>query len=663
MRGHILNYLYLYREINFSAKEFSQELGLKEHLKAYIDFLIEEKILHGKYTGNKFIVTNIYKYPIIKENSLNKEQIILFGLLIPTKEATISDLLNVTKWKKEELLKYLFSLNFFGMIHAQVTSKTIISEWLWVPSKPLELSNKDHFLIGAFMMLRTASLSEVSKLTKIPEKEMLLQLSTIILYRKVEVSLSLSSKFFGNSEVYVNIRRYLISPDIRELNTLAIEEKLIVGYVILKKEISLIELSAFLGKEIKEILEILAIFTAKGTFQTVFTENKLIVPLKIPKFSPTRTIEEVAALSFINYETILGLLSTRSEIKISELSKIVNREQEAVLEAIINLMLEGFISGTLHKKTLILEQVKSFSRTQEGALEQWEKIVLGMVISKNEVSVKDVSLALGIDKSIAKEKLYAFLGKGLIQGRIVSGKLYPEVVPIFPPLSQLDSFPPHYIEIYGYITSNVTPNVKEIEKYWEKSPVASLNIIYELAGSGLLTFDQKGKLIKVMNFQEFLPTKELADLDKSFLNLVNEIERTNSKNIRLENLTKRLNIRPTDIFKKICMLLAMGYYKGKISPNRFVISKRLTLPAKKLNCLSCGFTIQSTSDPCPNCRKMHSFCTVCNGFIKVRDEVLICPSCDNMAHKEHLLQWLKIKEECPICKSSINERTLTTKIL
>ena len=49
---------------------------------------------------------------------------------------------------------------------------------------------------------------------------------------------------------------------------------------------------------------------------------------------------------------------------------------------------------------------------------------------------------------------------------------------------------------------------------------------------------------------------------------------------------------------------------------------------------------------------------VCQGLIKKGDNVKECPTCNNVAHDDHLEQWMKIKQECPICKTRISKRNL-----
>ena len=47
-------------------------------------------------------------------------------------------------------------------------------------------------------------------------------------------------------------------------------------------------------------------------------------------------------------------------------------------------------------------------------------------------------------------------------------------------------------------------------------------------------------------------------------------------------------------------------------------------------------------------------CAVCGKGIEIFDEVLGCPLCETKAHKEHMIDWVRMKHSCPVCKKSLN---------
>jgi len=53
-----------------------------------------------------------------------------------------------------------------------------------------------------------------------------------------------------------------------------------------------------------------------------------------------------------------------------------------------------------------------------------------------------------------------------------------------------------------------------------------------------------------------------------------------------------------------------------------------------------------------------SNCMVCDLSLHPSDPVAHCPHCGNAAHKEHLLEWLHVKRQCPICGQHLTEQEL-----
>jgi hypothetical protein len=49
-----------------------------------------------------------------------------------------------------------------------------------------------------------------------------------------------------------------------------------------------------------------------------------------------------------------------------------------------------------------------------------------------------------------------------------------------------------------------------------------------------------------------------------------------------------------------------------------------------------------------------SKCAVCGKDIEIFDQVSGCPLCNAKAHKEHFLDWVKMKHNCPVCKKSLS---------
>jgi hypothetical protein len=46
-------------------------------------------------------------------------------------------------------------------------------------------------------------------------------------------------------------------------------------------------------------------------------------------------------------------------------------------------------------------------------------------------------------------------------------------------------------------------------------------------------------------------------------------------------------------------------------------------------------------------------CAVCEKKIEIFDEVLSCPICGAKGHKDHFLEWIQMKGNCPVCKKEL----------
>ena len=656
-RAHLISSLFLYRNIVLS--DYATELETSEEaIKQYIQLLIQALIIRGYYRKNRFIVASIYRYPEINVGRLTTLRKNLLGILVGSPKIKITRLSKILDISKKDIIGHLLFLTSKGLLIGNLRQEVLTSVWIWNPEGKVKITADDTFIIGTCMMLRNADIDKIAKYTNFSREEIFDKIANLMLHRKLEASIDVGVKVLGKNNIIVNVQKYLISPKILPLSSLQGDERDIVGYTLIKKRISIQELEKLTEKKQTDILRILSFLTARGTFQFVFAQSDILIPVVIPELTPKRTIEEMATLSFFNYEALFGLLSTQSRISLKKLAALMNRSDDEIIEGIITLVLEGFISCTLKGNILSLEQIKRYSRAQEGTLDRWEKIVLGMVIAKATISVKDISLALGIDKYFAKEKLYAFYGKGLIKGTISGSRLIPDEIPIFPPLVQLDDLPIHFQEVFGFLVANKKATIKNIQTIWEKTPVAARNIIFELTGSGLTHVELSGGKISLLSHQKILPSKELEDMGDIYVKLVNEIEKSRRRRTKISSISDKINYPELETFKMISQLIAHGYYKGTLTTSFFERVGRLSLPSKKMHCLNCGHVISSANQPCGNCNQLPQKCTICQGLIKRGDNILECSNCNNLAHKNHMLQWLKIKEECPICKTKTTRRNL-----
>jgi hypothetical protein len=49
-------------------------------------------------------------------------------------------------------------------------------------------------------------------------------------------------------------------------------------------------------------------------------------------------------------------------------------------------------------------------------------------------------------------------------------------------------------------------------------------------------------------------------------------------------------------------------------------------------------------------------CMVCSQPLSPRDDVVYCPHCSRLAHRNHLIDWLHTKKKCPACGENLDEQ-------
>ncbi|NHJ49801.1 MAG: hypothetical protein FK733_18560 [Asgard group archaeon] len=67
----------------------------------------------------------------------------------------------------------------------------------------------------------------------------------------------------------------------------------------------------------------------------------------------------------------------------------------------------------------------------------------------------------------------------------------------------------------------------------------------------------------------------------------------------------------------------------------------------------------NVNEPCSNCGVETVQCSVCKLPISFGSDYLECNHCQNIAHNEHLLEWVKVKGTCPICHQKLIVDKLT----
>ncbi len=76
-------------------------------------------------------------------------------------------------------------------------------------------------------------------------------------------------------------------------------------------------------------------------------------------------------------------------------------------------------------------------------------------------------------------------------------------------------------------------------------------------------------------------------------------------------------------------------------------------------CVFCGGIFPEELDICPECGEERVRCSVCQLNIVFGDDVVRCPHCGVLSHRDHLLEWIKIRGFCPNCRERLIESDIT----
>ncbi|MBS7249269.1 MAG: zinc ribbon domain-containing protein [Candidatus Freyarchaeota archaeon] len=78
---------------------------------------------------------------------------------------------------------------------------------------------------------------------------------------------------------------------------------------------------------------------------------------------------------------------------------------------------------------------------------------------------------------------------------------------------------------------------------------------------------------------------------------------------------------------------------------------------KTMDCPGCGETLPKDANFCPHCGFQLEKCMVCNLPLG-GDKIIRCPYCSGLAHRDHLLEYIKVKGKCPICGKKLKKDEL-----
>ncbi|MCG3254911.1 MAG: E3 ubiquitin protein ligase, partial [Candidatus Heimdallarchaeota archaeon] len=80
---------------------------------------------------------------------------------------------------------------------------------------------------------------------------------------------------------------------------------------------------------------------------------------------------------------------------------------------------------------------------------------------------------------------------------------------------------------------------------------------------------------------------------------------------------------------------------------------------EELFCYFCDALLEKVEDGgpliCLNCGKKTRKCEICMKYMVAKEELVQIIDCGHVFHKDHLMEWIRVKKICPICKEKIND--------
>ncbi len=186
------------------------------------------------------------------------------------------------------------------------------------------------------------------------------------------------------------------------------------------------------------------------------------------------------------------------------------------------------------------------------------------------------------------------------------------------------------------------------------------------------------KIAKALDIEEFTVTDTLLELSKSkllsgilvfpdlyfdyqfCLQVINEIRAKQSSNqIPLKVLAEKYGTSVHNTHKIVLELITSKLLQGTLdSKTNLLLLQQTSIVGRTPLCPFCSSPINPTSSECPACHATLKKCGVCNLIIG-NEDYEECPYCDQASHTDHLLEWLKVKGKCPVCKHELHEFELT----
>ncbi|OLS24259.1 MAG: hypothetical protein HeimC2_23240 [Candidatus Heimdallarchaeota archaeon LC_2] len=636
----------------------------KIELEEQIGRLVQSDFITGKFSVDSFTLISVNQAILQQHPSLTLDERILLAYLKTNSKLSIDELKNAYSLTFEGIVHVLSTFITRGLISVEKVDPVIFEFTVHysLPKIPVEnISNLDKQVIGYAILREETTFNEISDNLEMPEHRIQSIIVDMVLANMISCRFKLKKSKLKSAAVVIKIKHFQVLFKQRPLEMLSDIERLVIGYLNLRTSASLRELSKVLKNHRSRLLSVVSRLTATREHPFNLTEKGFLKPLKPLKVVRTIPIDQLVVSSLFNYRVLLGLISTEKKIDLKTIMKKMNVKKFEALRGIIDLYVSGQIDGKMKSsETFQLTKIVKTGSIHSIALESWERIILGALISEKVISWPKIAALLGFDRETAREKAYAFISRGIANAIARDTAIILSEVPKIPPLIQVTDLPIIDQRILGYTLLKEKISLKELRSRFNLTQIEAYCKLYLMIGSGLLVTETKRKNFALTERRQPTPSVPINEIEKILQNIVQVIEGSKFKNdvISVREISKKIGMSKSDFIDDLSILIARGYYDGLYDGKNFRKTKQLFRIKAKPQCFECNAFLSEINEPCPNCKAMLPFCTVCKGPLLTSDFIVACPYCKHESHSTHIKEWLNIRGECPICKNAINSSQL-----
>lgn len=625
-----------------------------------LENLLANGYIEGEFVERKFfyILLNFHTSPDI--TNLDLEDKLLLGFLVATKNVKIKQVASLFQIDQQQVLEKIcrFLVEGYILEVEEITPKQYIFSYATNTTTNLEvyeLSDDDIFIIGYLKMKRKITVNVTAIALGLPKYELTTRLIDLLLNRIILFRFEIPRALLGTDDLIIYHQKILVHKNLFTLDVLPNKKRLIIGAVGLLRTVGLPQLAEKVNITTETLLRKLAEISFETDYSFVITDNNLVLPTEEFSFPPMKSLDDLDKLSLFNYKALVGIIESEKKISINVLAKKMNTHTNEIFKRLVDLYSYGIIEGQIKKNAYIRKKGQRNAGDDSFlTFSSNERVILGALIAKGKLTWMEIGALLNIDRETAIERAFSFVSASYGIAQIVDDKqLKLTSRPHLPPLLQIADLSEQQQYIIGYLTLRNHVKMKELQNLLNVPERHIFQLVYDIVGSGLLTINVKNKKINVERVRIESPLFPIHELPALPQVIAKEIEKADTTKININKIVIGWKVAPTEILRQICYLTAFGYIYGELKKHTLTLKQIYNTPKVALRCLNCNSLLAPNSNVCPHCMIKQPNCMICRGRLQSSEQLVMCPNCLSVAHEMHLIEWLKVRNECPVCRAPL----------